>query len=599
MAEERVQRRLAAILVADVVGFSRLTEIDEEGTLIRLKRLRAELMDPMIAEHRGRTVKLIGDGALVEFMSAVDAVRCAILVQRGIAERNATLPAEHRLEFRIGINLGDMVIDGDDILGDGVNIAARLEGLAEPGCVCISGNVQEQIAGKLDLDCRDMGERRVKNIARPLRAYHVNVHGVAVRDSGATVNRPSEPKTSRKPTIAVLPFDNMSGDPEQDYFADGITEDIITELSRFRSLVVIARNSTFIYKGRSVNVGQVGRELGANYVLEGSVRRRGNHLRVSAQLVEARVGNHLWADRYDGRLEDVFSLQDEVTQKIVSTLAIHLEDAERVRSIRSDPENLSAYECCLRGKCLFYKGSKDELLQARLLFEKAIELDPGYAAAYVELGETYFVEAMSAWTPSREAATEKVQELARTAMRLDPHESRAHLALAWAHYAINSDFDLAVTQIDEALRLNPNDFDNYCFKGWLSTCLGELEEAVACSNEAFRRSPHVPDDCLMARIAAEYLSGNYYDAVMAFDRMLWPNANACAWVSAAYAQLGRPEEAGEKLEDFYQKTSTVVGDPASNNRERWLEYWAAAFPSIDAAARDRLYDGLRKAGLPL
>jgi TolB-like protein/cytochrome c-type biogenesis protein CcmH/NrfG len=396
----------------------------------------------------------------------------------------------------------------------------------------------------------------------------------------------------------VLPFDNMSGEAEQEYFADGITEDIITELSRFRSLVVIARNSTFVYKGRSVNVGDVGRELGANYVLEGSVRKGGDRLRVTAQLVEAWTGNHLWADRYDRNLDDVFTLQDEVTQQIVSTLAIHLEEAERVRGGRGEPENLSAYDCCLRGKSLFYNGSMDGLLEARTFFERAIELEPTYAAAHIELGETYFVEALSPWTTSPEAATRKVFELARTAARLDPQESRAHLALAWAHYAMRSDFELANTQIEEALRLNPNDFDNHCFKGWLSTCQGELEDAVACSNEAFRRSPLVPDDCLMTRIAAEYLAGNYAEAVMAFDRMLRPQPNAFAWVAAAYAQLGRGEDAEEKLEEFFLATSAMVA-PARNDGERWLGYWAVAFPSIDPAARDHLHDGLRKAGLPL
>ncbi len=596
MAPERETRRLAAILATDMVGYSRLMEADERGTITRHKAHRQELIDPEIAAYNGRIVKTTGDGLLVEFASVVDATECAVAIQRAMKERETDVPEERRIEFRVGINLGDIVIDGDDILGDGVNVATRLEGLAEPGGVCIAGNVQEQIAGKLEFGYQDLGEQRVKNIERPIRAYQIILDGKNTGEVSATASRPSSHARADKPSIAVLPFDNMSGDPEQEYFADGITEDIITELSRFRSLLVIARNSTFVYKDRPVTVGDFGRELGAKYVLEGSVRKSGDRVRVSAQLVEAETGEHLWADRYDCGLEDVFSLQDEVTEKIVSTLAIHLEEAERACSLRSNPGNLSAYDCWLRGKYHFNKGSKDELLEARALFERAIELDPMFAAAYIELGETYYVEAVSSWTTSPESANEKVFELARRAVELDPHDSRAHLSLAWACLNVRSDFDLAKTQIDEAVKLNPNDYNNYCFKGWLSTCLGELEDAVACSNEAFRRSPLAPDNCLYARVAAEYLAGNYGEAITAFGRMLRPGPSIYAWAAAAYAQQGQVEEARIKMEEFYRRVSTKPAAPAREDEEGWLEYWSKQFPSIDSTVRERLFDGLRKAG---
>ena len=470
------------------------------------------------------------------------------------------------------------------------------EGLAEPGGVCIAGNVQEQVASKLELGYRDLGEQRVKNIERPIRAYQIDLGGDSVKNVGVAETKPSAHAPADKPSIAVLPFDNMSGDPEQEYFADGIAEDIIIELSRFRSLLVIARNSTFVYKDRPVNVAEFGRELGAKYVLEGSVRKSGERVRVSAQLIEAESGKHLWADRYDRGFEDVFSLQDEVTAKIVSTLAIHLEEAEQSRSLRNNPGNLSAYDFWLRGKCLFNKGSKSELLEARALFEKAIELDPGFAAAYIDLGETYYVESISSWVTSPESAKRKFLELAQRAVELDPHDSRAHLSMAWAYLNVKSDFDLAKSQIDEAVKLNPNDYNNYCFKGWLSTCLGELDDAVACSNEAFQRSPLVPDACLYARVAAEYLAGNYGEAIATFGRMLRPGPSICAWAAAAYAQQGRMEEARIRMEEFYRRVSAKPTAPAREDEDGWLEYWSKEFPSIDSAAREHLFDGLRKAG---
>ena len=330
MAEEHLQRRLAAILSADVVGYSRLMGSDEAGTLGRLKELRRDLIDPMIAAHSGRIVKLIGDGALVEFASAVDAVRCATEIQRAIAERNADIPEDRRIELRIGINVGDVIIDEGDIYGDGVNIAARVETLASAGAVCLSENAYQQIKGKLALEVSDMGERQLKNIAQPVRVFSVRLDGAPTRPALVLPDKPS---------ITVLPFQNMSGDPEQEYFADGMVEDIITELSRFRQLFVIARNSSFTYKGRAVDVKQVGRELGVRYVLEGSVRKAGNRVRITGQLVDAFTGAHLWADRFDGTIEDIFDLQDKVTGTVVAAIAPKLEQAEIERAKRKPTEN--------------------------------------------------------------------------------------------------------------------------------------------------------------------------------------------------------------------------------------------------------------------
>src|SRR6266536_4690774 len=352
LASERVERRLRAILAADVAGYSRLTGIDEEGTHVRLKEHLRALVDPCIAEHRGRVVKTTGDGMLAECGSVVDAVRCALHVQRGMAERNKDLPPERRIEFRIGINLGDIILDAGDIFGDGVNVAARLEGLAEPGGICVSGRVQEDIEGKLEVAFENAGEQQLKNIGRPVRVYRVLLSGPAPS------SRPALPLPDR-PSIAVLPFQNMSGDPEQEYFADGIVEEIITALSRFRQLFVIARNSSFTYKGRVVDVKQVGRELGVRYVLEGSLRKAGTRVRITGQLIDASTGAHLWADRFEGTLEDIFDLQDQVTGKVIAAIAPKLEQVEIERAKRKPTENLDAYDYYLRGVAVGFQLTRE------------------------------------------------------------------------------------------------------------------------------------------------------------------------------------------------------------------------------------------------
>src|SRR5437016_14113787 len=370
-------RRLAAILAADVAGYSRLMGADEEGTLDRLKALRRELLDPKIAEHRGRIVKTSGDGLLVEFAGVVDAVRCAVAVQQAMPERNTGAGADNRIELRIGINLGDVIVEGDDLYGDGVNIAARIEALADAGGVFVSNTVHDQVRDRLPFGFEDLGEQQVKNIARPVRVYRVRDVG-SVAKAGAA---PALPLPD-KPSIAVLPFANISGDPEQEYFADGMVEEIITAVSKVRWFFVIARNSTFTYKGHAVDVKQVGRELGVRYVLEGSVRKSGNRIRVTAQLVEAATGNHVWAERYDRDLADIFAVQDEITERLVAAIEPELYEAEQVRSQSKRPDSLDAWECVIRALSCIGQGTRDENTEAEALCRRAIAIAPGYGRAH-------------------------------------------------------------------------------------------------------------------------------------------------------------------------------------------------------------------------
>lgn len=384
MAGERVERRLAAVLAADVAGYSRLMGSDEEGTLARLKAVRKALVDPVIASHRGRIVKTTGDGMLVEFASAVDAVRSAVEVQRGMADQSASVPQDQRIELRIGIHVGDIIIDDNDIFGDGVNIAARLEGVAEPGGVCISDDAYRQVRGKVDVTCDDLGPQILKNITEPMRAWRVELGGQRAAKAQLASLSGQAPALALpdKPSIAVLPFTNMSGDPEQEYFADGMVEDIITELSRFKGLFVIARNSSFTYKGKPVDIKQVGRELGVLYVLEGSVRKSGQRVRITGQLIEAATGAHLWADKFEGELQDAFDLQDKVTVSVVGAIAPRLVHAEVERAKRTPPDKWDAYDLYLRGISLYGERNEEANAQALTLFRKAIDLKPEFAAAY-------------------------------------------------------------------------------------------------------------------------------------------------------------------------------------------------------------------------
>jgi TolB-like protein/class 3 adenylate cyclase len=451
MASDQVKRKLAAILAADIAGYSRLMGADEAGTLARLKEYRRELIDPKNKQYRGRVVKTTGDGILIEFPSVVDAVSCSIEVQQGMRERNADVPTEKRIEFRIGINLGDVIIEGRDLYGDGVNIAARLEGLAEPGGICISQTVLNHAHGKIAFKVEDLGEQALKNIAKPIHIYRVLLNSsrepMMCRSPDPALALPD------KPSIAVLPFQNMSGDPEQEYFTDGMVEEIITGLSRMHWLFVIARNSSFAYKSKSPDIRQVGRELGVRYVLEGSVRKAANRLRITGQLIDASTGAHLWADRFDGGLEDVFELQDHVTSRVIGAIAPKLEQAEIERAKHKPTDSLDAYDYYLRGMASVHRWSKEGVGEALHLFYKAIELDPDFASAYGLAAWCYFWRRVNGWMTDRVQEIPEAIRLAGRAAELGKDDAVAlsfsGLTIGW----VGGDVEAAAELTDRALVL--------------------------------------------------------------------------------------------------------------------------------------------------
>jgi adenylate cyclase len=450
VASERAERRLAAILAADVAGYSRLVGADEEGTLARWKAHWRDLIEPTIKEHSGRIVRTAGDGLLVEFASVVDGVRCAAEIQRGMAKRNAAVPAEKRIQFRVGVNFGDIVVDGADIWGDGVNVAARLEALSEPGGICVSGRVQEDVQGRLDVAFEDAGEQQLKNIARPVRIFHVRVGGM--------VNAPAlAPALALpdKPSIAVLPFQNLSGDPEQEYFADGLTEDIITGLSRQPWFFVIARNSTFTYKGKAIDVREVAAQLGVRYVLEGSVRKAANTVRVSGQLIDATQGTHLWAERYERESADVFELQDDLTNSVIGSIGPQILVAEAARIRRKPPQSVDAWDFVMRALPHLWRLSTQEHLQAQTLLRRAIDFDPAYAHAHALLGWSYLsMFNLDGHMPLGEF-TERALDAGKRAVTLDEQEPWAHLVLGLAH-ARRRRPEPALTHLSKSLDLNPS-----------------------------------------------------------------------------------------------------------------------------------------------
>jgi adenylate cyclase len=575
MAEARVERRLAAILAADVAGYSRLMGVDEEGTLAALKADRREIIDPKIAEHRGRIVKTTGDGALVEFASAVDAVRCAMEIQRAMAERNAAVPEDRRIEFRIGINVGDIIIDEGDIYGDGVNIAARVETLASPGAICLSENAYQQMKGKLTLDVSDMGEQQLKNIAQPVRVYRVRLDGAT-----ATV----APTLPDKPSIAVLPFANMSGDPEQEYFADGISEDIITGLSKLRWFFVIARNSSFTYKGKAVDVKRVARELGVRYVLEGSVRKGGNRVRITAQLIDAATNNHIWADRYDGELTDVFALQDEITKKVVAAIEPRLLEAEGIRSQNRSPDDLGAWEMVIQANSLFWRLTKTENEAAIALLKRAVERYPDYAPAHSMLAFMMLVSGHLGWSVEEQAAA-----LAARAAALDDNDPWAHLALGYAAF-VRRQTSVATAEFRRAIALNPNFAAAYGYLGWALAFDGQSDQAIAHLEEAIRMSPHDPQNAVFNAgfAAAHYLAGRYAKAVEYSSTALQQRSAFTAGYRihcASLAQNGQSDEARAVLARLKELQPDVS--------IAWIKQNVPYQPGPMA----KFLEGMRKAGL--
>jgi len=582
----RIERRLAAILAADVAGYSRLTGLDEEGTLKRLRKLRRELINPAVSLHRGRIVKTTGDGILIEFPSVVEAVRCALDVQRGMDGRNADMPPEQRIEFRVGINLGDVVVEGEDLLGDGVNVAARLEGISEPGGICVSDAAYQQVRDKLDVNFEDAGEQQLKNIARPVRTYRVRL------DRSPTQAKPALPLPD-KPSIAVLPFQNMSGDPEQEYFADGMVDEIITALSRFKSLFVIARNSSFTYKGRAVDVKQVGRELGVRYLLEGSVRKGASRVRIIGQLIDTATGAHIWADHFDGALEDIFDLQDRMTASVVGVIAPRLERAEFERARREPTENLDAYDCFLRGMEKVYQWNKDANDEALGLFYRAIELDPHFASAYGQATWCYAFRKANGWVIDREREVTETRRLAQRAVELGKDDA---FALCWAGNAlayVAGELDDGVAFIDRALALNPNLARAWNLSGWARIWLGQPEIALDHLARAMRLSPLDPaaHATLSATAHAHFFVGRYDEASSWAAEALRANPSwtpALRIAAASHALAGRAEEATKACRRLQQLHPTLR---VSNFRETLGPYRRPE----DLARHE---EGLRKAGLP-
>src|SRR6516164_4597095 len=545
MSEGRVERRLAAILAVDVAGYSRLMGADEEGTHERLKAHFAELVHPKVAEHRGRVVKNTGDGLLSEFPSVVDAVRCALEVQREMIARNAATPAGHRIEFRMGINVGDIIIEASDIFGDGVNIAARLEALAEPGGICLSAAAHEQVRDRLDLAFDDLGEQQVKNIARPVRTYRVAL-GASSRADLPPLSLPD------KPSLVVLPFQNMSGDPEQEYFTDGMVEEITTAIARLPWLFVIARNSAFTYKGKPVDVKQVAQELGVRYVLEGSVRKAGNRVRITGQLVDATTGAHIWADRFDGALDDIFELQDQVASNVAGAIEPKLRRSEIERASRKPTTNLTAYDLYLRALAQSYLFTEEGHAEAVVLARQALAIDPSYAPAAAMVGRCRGHQRFQGWRALSADDVAEACRLARQALETERDDAETISQAAWTLFFFAGEAAMAAAALDRALALNPNAAHAWLARGIIHARRNQPEAAIEALERARRLSPFDPLafvntlNTALAHLAAR----RFEQAIEWVDRTLHEQprlVGAMRVKVVANAHLGRLNEARLEL----------------------------------------------------
>lgn len=620
MATEPLERKLAAILYADVAGYGRLTGQDEEGTH-RVLSASLDLITDAIERHNGTVMHFAGDAVLADFTTVSDALLCAAAIQQELKGHNQNLPDDRKVQFRIGVNLGEVIVDRHEIYGDGVNVAARLEALAEPGGICISEAVYSAVGKKLPLDYLFLGERQVKNIAEPVKAYHARLKPDAVlpapRLSSKTRRRrqrvgvvsavvvllavaaaliawlalwTSAPERTtlalpEKPSIAVLPFDNLGGDPQQEYFSDGMTNDIITDLSKFHDLLVIASNTVFTYKGKPVNVQDVGRELGVHYVLEGSVQKASDKVRINAQLIDAATGHHLWAQRYDRELKDVFALQDEIVATIVRTLAVKVRTVELERTMRKETGNLEAYDYVLRGREYVARTTRSANMEARAMFERAIELDPRYASAYVGLGWTYRKAVGHGWTEFPNKALEQAYALAQKALELE--KSAAAYSLLGYTYLVQTEYDLASDALQHAVELNPNDWDSLAILASVQLYLGRPDEAIKTFETTLRFSPVMDVDRLLELGFAYYLVSRYDAAIKTLEQGVSLNPNHAFLhiaLAAAYAQAGRLDDAARavasvrRLHPFFEVA--LFGTRFRNPQDR-----------------ERIIEGLRKAGL--
>jgi adenylate cyclase len=630
---EGCERKLCAILSADVEGYSRLMQDDEEATIRTLTAHRRGI-ERLIGQYRGRVVDTPGDNLLAEFVSAVEAVNCAAELQRELAERNAKLPENRRMRFRIGINLGDIVVEDKKIYGDGVNIAARMEGLAEGGGICISGTVYDAVENKSDLSFEYMGEQRVKNIASPVRVYRVLsfpgaaahrvvkakkalkkksrkvmivVALVVVAGALAAVlfnvnKRPSlfsagqsqEEKevldVLAKPSLAVMPFENMSGDSGQEYLSDGITENVITTLSKIPNLFVIARNSTFAYKGKNISVQQIASDLGVRYVLEGSVQRTDDRIRITAQLIDAKSGNHLWAERYDRNMQDIFAVQDEMSMEITRALRVELIEGDQARRwAGQETNNLEAFEKALQARALSQRGTKEDNMRARQLYMEALELDPAYVSAYAALGWTHFWDARFGWSEQKDLSLEDALRYAEKAISLDDNVEDAHLLLAAVHL-LRRDWEKATKEAERAVALDPNGADAYSVLAGIVSCCGRWEEGIMYAEKAIRLNPFPPVRYYHWLGRAYYMTSQYSEAIATWKKLLFINPDylpAHAFLAACYISLGRRNESAASAAEVLRI------DP-----DFTISSYARTLPYKNDADLKRYTDALRRAGLP-
>ena len=589
MVEERINRRLAAVLAADVVGYSRLMEADEAGTLAALKRHREAIFDPAVIAHNGRIVKLIGDGVIAEFGSVVDAVNCALSVQRSGASTLDQSATQSTIVVRIGINLGDVIIEGDDIYGDGVNIAARLEPLAEPGGVCVSSIVNESVGNRIDVRFSDSGEISVKNIDRPIRIW--KWHPSTASDLAKPTGKKPEPNAATA-SIAILPFTNMSGDPEQEYFSDGITEDIITDLSKIAGLTVIARNSSFTYKGRSVDIREVGKELGVRSVLEGSIRRASNRVRITAQLIDAANGAHLWADRYDRDLTDIFEVQDDVTRRIVDALKVKLSPAENMRLADSGTPNIEAYDCYLRGREVMAVNPKnrERFEQSTKFFMRALELDPSYSQTYAGLSMAYGLDYQNRWSDNPDLSLGLAKHNAEQAIEKNSNDPFARLVASWTAI-LEKDLDRAKSEADIALSLNPNYSGAYLILGHIQTLSGRPLEAIPALERATRLDPAFRSTHLHFLGMAYLLAGKYETAAALLREriLLMPGTDFSRVLLAS--SLGHLDD-GDGARRIWKELKEI------NPKYSFSEHYARQ-PFQRQEDVQRIVDGLAKVGLSI
>ncbi len=582
-----MKRRLAAILAADVVGFTRLMEQDEVGTLNLLKAHRTEFIEPTISEHNDRVIKLMGDGILVEFASVLDSVNCAVAIQNGMKERQN--PEQADLQFRIGLNLGDVIVEGDDLYGDGINIASRLEGLADPGGVCVSDKVYQEAKNKVSVDFESMGDCTVKNVTDPISAYKIALGENVLRHDIQAGDKLPVPE---KPSIAVLPFDNMSNDPEQDFLADGLSEDLITALSKIRWFFVIARNSTFTYKGQAVDIKQVGEELGVRYVLEGSVRKAGNRVRVTVQLIEAASGNHVWAERFDRELADIFDLQDEIVMTIAGAIEPELSAAERQRAVAKQPENMDAWESYQHGVWHMWKYLPEELDKGFTYLQQATELDPNFALAHAYTSYTHYQRVVLGCSDDDIAELEMGLNAAERALKADDQEPVAHFAIGRIHM-MQGRHDESIAALEAAIRINPSHAQAYHGLGMTFTLSGKLDEAKASCLQSERLSPRDPIHWastvvhgLACILAKEYEEGVHWARVTKQNprsTSYWPHAV----LAAGLAQMDEMEEA-----------KACMADAMNEKPDLSLDYIARVLPTKFPDGLDPYLEGLRKAGMP-